>query len=220
MQIAALTDLYAKYTNGQVRMSWGYPKGAPEAVHIYCIKYNGNEPQIDIRTHISNALNNCLEGMNFDYKGINNIDVRSVTYCVFLANRNYNNPNIRELQALGGCFVKVTIGRADVFYDVKSKPSGEGFISHRISISSSASFDAGILGYSYEFNGTDIAVEFPGGVIDGTTKYPAIYLPESSPSPVVCVVDGSNADISVSYKKISGFRWPFCKAIKDKRRNR
>lgn len=187
-------------------MTWRFPPEAPEAVHIYGVRQSDGEMMLDPRFHISRYLRDCANGMPFEYTGVANIDVRSVTFCAFLAEFISNPPNVRALQAMGGCFVSLTIGHADVLFDVKSKPCGNELASHRITIKSSASFEPGILGYSYDFNGRGITVEFPGRIDYGKKEYPAIYLLKSAPPPTVCVTSGSGADVTIERKRLSFFR--------------
>ena len=211
MPVAALQKLRANYSNGQINMNWQYPPNAPETVFIHGVIQSGNEMTLDPRVRISNDLCNCTNGFSFDYSSISSIDVKKVMLCAYLSDRNSAVPGIRELQTLSECFVSVTIGRADVLFNVKSKPCGEGLTEHKISIDSSASFEAGILGYSYQFNGKSITIEFPGRIDRGATDYPAIYLMEDSNPPVVCIVDGMNTDITIDYSARTKFRFPFCR---------
>ena len=204
--MVGLLDLRASYFNGQVNMSWQFPRNAPEAVHIYGVKRVGNEAELDARDRITKDLRDCTNGLSFEYSGISNADVRNVTFCVFLAARNLTSPNIRALQALGGCFVSVIIGRAYVQYDIICKFIGADLYSHQINLSSSSSFEPGILGYSYNFNGKPMVVELPGRVESGMRRYPPIYLSRYTEPPYVCLLDGANADVAIERRKISGYR--------------
>lgn len=212
MRMDTLLDLRASYVNGQVRMTWKYPPNAPDTVYIYGVKQNGGELALDQRTLVTKSLRDCNTGLTFDYTGAAGADVKSVTYCVFLSGRNLSAPSMRSLQALGSCFVDVTVGQAEVQFDVKSKPCGGGFVGYRIITRSSSSFDPGILGYSYEFNRKEITVEFPGKVESGITEYPAIYLLENTPPPIVRLINRGNMDVSVERAKISVCRCPFFKS--------
>lgn len=206
MAATGLIDVHADYFHGQVRMTWRFPLNAPETVHIYGVKQSGAELELDPRLRITKDLRECSSGISFDYNVVSNVDVRRVTFCVFLAERNYNSPNIRALQSIGGCFASVIIGHGNVFYDIKSKDCGGGFVSFQIIIKSTSTFDAGILGYTYNFNGKDITIELPGRIDNGTTSYPPIYLMRDSSPPSVCLTDGSNADVTIMQRKISTFR--------------
>jgi len=94
-------------------------------------------------------------------------------------------------------------------FDVKSKPCGAELISHRLIIKSSSTFDTGVLGYMYYFNGREIAVEFPGKVDRGINIYPLIYLSKASLAPVVCLIGGTNGDVTIENGKIKHFRYLF-----------
>jgi len=212
MAVTELIDLRANYIGGQVRMTWRFPSHPPETVHIFGVRRAGEEISIDPRVRISKDLRDCSGGISFDYSGISSVDVKRVTFCVFLADRNFNSPNMRALQLMKGCFTDVIIGRADVLYDVTSKPGAGELTSHRIVVKSSSTFDAGILGYSCDFNGKDITLELPGGIGSGISQYPPIYLPRHSAPPVVCLARGANADVMIARKKISVFHWPFSKS--------
>ena len=206
MAVTGLIDVHADYFHSQVRMTWRFPLNAPETVHIYSVKQSGAELEFDRRVRITKDLRECNSGISFEYNVVSNVDVKRVTFCVFLAERNFNSPNIRALQSMGGCFVSVIIGRGDVFYDIKSKDCGGGFVSHQIYIKGTSTFDAGILGYTYNFNGKDITIELPGKIDSGVKSYPPIYLMRDSGPPSVCLTDGSNADVTVMQRKISTFR--------------
>jgi len=190
-------------------MTWRFPPDAPETVHIYGVKQNGDSIAFDNSTPISKNLRDCNSGYSFDYSSISSFDVKRVIFCVFLADRNFNSPNMRVFQSMSRCFVSVIIGRANVQYDVRSKPCGSILSSHRILVRSSSTFDAGILGYSYDFKSKDITIELPGQIKNGLNEYPLIYLPRESMPPDVCLAGGSNSDIMVENKRISTFRWPF-----------
>jgi len=212
MAVTELIALRANYIGGQVRMTWRFPPSAPETVHIYGVKRAGEDISLDARFRISKDLRDCSGGLSFDYSGISSVDVKLVTFCVFLEDRNFNSPNMRALQSMKGCFTDVIIGRADVLYDVFSKPCAGELTSHRIVVKSSSTFDAGILGYSCDFYGKDIRLELPGSIGSGISQYPQIYLPRQSAPPVVCMWGGANADVMITRKKISVFRWPFSKS--------
>ena len=201
-----LLDLRANYLGGQVRMTWGFPKDSPISVHIFAVRQSGAEMTFDPRFRITKDLRDCNDGITFDYSGVSDVDIKKITFCAFLADRNLNMPNVRALQSMPGCFVSVTIGQADVFFDVKSKPASGELISHQIVIKSSSSFDQGILGYSYNFNGKEITVELPGRISSGQSVYPPIYLIASSAHPYVCLVGGANSDVMISQRKIRVFR--------------
>ena len=209
--VAELLELQAFYLNGMVRMTWRYPINAPGAVHIYCVRQSGDEIAFDNRFRITRDLRDCSNGISFEYSGISNVDVMKVTFCVFLADRNFNAPAIRSLLTMPRCFISVTIGRAHVLYDIKSKPCSADLMSHKAIIKSSSSFDAGILGYSYDFNGKNITVEFPGRVSSGINVYPPIYLPRSTRTPIVCLVGASNNEVILAYKRITTFRKPYAR---------
>jgi len=212
MAVTELIDIKANYIGGQVRMTWLFPPNAPETVHIYGVKRVGEDISLDAGFRISKDLRDCSGGISFDYSGISSVDVKLVTFCVFLESRNFSSPNMRALQSMSGCFTDVIIGMAEVQYDVYSKPGAGELTSHRIIVKSSSTFDAGILGYSCYFYGKDITLELPGRINSGINQYPPIYLPRQSEPPVVCLSGGANADVMISRKKISVFRWPFCKS--------
>ena len=209
--VVELLDLRANYVNGLVRMTWKYPINAPGSVHIYCVRHSGNELVFDNRFRITRDLRDCSNGISFEYSGISDVDVQKVTFCVFLAERNFYAPLVQELQAFPGCFVSVTIGRAYVSYDIKSKPCSIELTSHRAIIKTSSSFDAGILGYAYDFNGKGISVEFPGRFSIGMNVFPPIYLLRSAPQPVVCLYGSANNDVVIERRSITTFRKPSLK---------
>jgi hypothetical protein len=204
MSTAALLNLRASFQNGQVRMTWAFPDGAPETIHIYNVKKNG----LDERSHRAKELRDNSTGTVFDFSGVSSLDVRKVTFCVFLADRSEPQPSMYALQALGGCFVDVVIGRADIRYDIKTRPCKNGMFGHTIRLVSDVSMDTGILGYSFMFRDMEITLPFPGQVRGGLSEYPAIYLPGSTP-PNVRVVGGANTDVLVTRRKISALRLLF-----------
>jgi len=207
MAIIELQDLRASYFGGQVRMFWNFPKNAPETVHIYGLNRSGGEPEIDQRMRISKDLRDCSSGITFDYSGFSSVDVRRVTFCVFLASRNYPPPEMPMLKTKSGCFVDVVVGRAVVHYDIASKSCGGELVSHRIAVRSSSTFDPGLLGYYYNFYGKDIMIELPGHIASGIRAYPPIYLLRETAPPIVCMTGGDNADVAIERRKISGIRW-------------
>ena len=208
MTVIPLLDLRANYQSGQVRMTWKFPQNAPETVYIYSARRSGENVEFDMRTHISKDLRDCAGGLSFEYSGFSDSDVKQVTFCVFLADRNYNTPNMRVIRSQKECFINVIIGEAYISYDVRSKPCGGGLSEHRIWVRSLCEIDEGILGYAYNFNGREITVELPGKVSGGITEYPRFYLTDTVP-PVITVVGGRNSDIAVENKKISFFRRMF-----------
>ena len=207
--VAGLIDLRANFLNGTVRMTWRFPSNAPEAVHIYGIRQSGNEISFDPRFHITRELRDCGSGIAFDYSGVSDVDVKRVTFCVFLAERNFNSPDLRIAQMIPGCFVSVITGRATVLFDVKSKPCGPDLANHRLVVKSSSTFDAGILGYMHYFNGKGIAAELPGRIDRGIRIYPPIYLQRAAQPPVICLIGGTNGDINIERGKIAALRYLF-----------
>lgn len=208
MAVTPLINLCASYQNGKVRMTWRFPPNAPETVYIYSVRMSGEQLELDMRTHISKDLRDCAGGLSFEYGGFSNSDVKQVIFCAFLAERNFNTPNIRSIQSQKECFVSVIIGEAYVTYDIRIKPCGDGISAHHIWVRSSSEIDAEILGYMYDFNGKNITVEFPGKISGGITEYPVIYLLETI-QPVIQVVGGRNSDITVQAKKIPFFQRMF-----------
>ena len=196
--VAELLDLRAIYLNGMVRMTWRFPVNAPETVHIYGVRHGAGEVSFDPRFRITRDLRDCSSGIAFEYSGVSDVDVKKITFCVFLAERNFNSPDIRAFQSLPGCFVSVIIGRAYVRFSVKSKVSGGDFTAHMISVRSSSTFDAGILGYAYDFNGKYMVVDLPGRIPNGVVKYPPIYLLRAIPPPVVFLIGGTNNDVIIA----------------------
>jgi len=187
-------------------MKWRFPQNPPETVHIFGITKAGGEMAFDPQVHLSRDLRDCPDGLTFSYAGIKAVDVRRVTLCVFLDARNIGFPNIRAVQSLGGgYFVNVIIGRAHVLYDVASKPGGE-LTSHKISLRSSASFDAGILGYTYIYNGKSITLELPGTIGSGKKEYPPVFLAKTTGPPAVCLAGGYNTDVLIERRKATGAR--------------
>lgn len=201
----ALLDLRAVYQNGQVKMTWKFPPDAPETVHIYAVKSRTEQIELDLRSHIAKDLRDCNSGHSFKYSHIAGNDVKKVEFCVYLSSRNDMPPDIRLLSGMSDFFVSVLAGEADVIYQIKNIPFGGGLVVTKIILQSSADIDPGILGYSYNFNGKEIAVEFPEKINRGITEFPPIVLIDSA-DPLVKVVAGMNSDVSVEQGKISFWR--------------
>ena len=201
----ALLNLRAVYQNEQVKMTWKFPSNAPETVHIYAVKSRKEQIELDLRSHIVKDLRECNSGHSFKYNNISGNDVKKVEFCVYLSDHNETSPDIRILSGMSDCFTSVIAGEADVIYQIKNKPCGAGLIGTQIILQSSAEIDPGILGYSYNFNGKEIAVEFPGKIHNGITEYPPIVLIDTA-DPLVKVVAGMNSDVSVVQEKISCWR--------------
>lgn len=203
MTPVALLDLRAVYQNGQVKITWNFPPDAPETVHIYAVKSRNEQIELDLRSHIARDLCECNSGYSFKY-GYGN-GVKKVEFCVYLSDHGETEPDMRYLSGMKECFTGVIVGKAKVTYEIKNKPCGAGLIESRIILQSTADIDPGILGYSYNFNGKEIAVEFPGKIHRGITRYPPIILIDGA-DPFIKVVAGLNPDISVVQQKISGWR--------------
>lgn len=216
MAPVALLDLKSVYQNGQVKMTWKFPPNAPETVHIYAVKSRNEQIELDPRFHIAKDLRECNGGHSFKYSDISGNDVKKVEFCVFLSSHNDMSPDIRQLSAMSECFSSVITGEADVKYHIRNKTCGAGLVRTQIVLQSSAEIDPGILGYSYNFNGREIAVGFPGRIHSGITEYPPIVLLETA-DPIVKVVAGMNSDISVIQEKISFWRSLLARLLKKSR---
>jgi hypothetical protein len=182
-------------------MNWSFPPVAPETVHIYTVKGGAESGELDLKTHIAKDLRDCGGGYAFDYKNTSGSDVREIVFCVYLSEHNDNSPDIRALRKLGGCFVRVVFGRANISYEIKTKACDGRLEAAFIRLQSSAEIAAGILGYSYDFFGKEISVAFPGKISAGISEYPMILLAENS-KPIVKIVSGSNSDVSLVQRKI------------------
>lgn len=216
MTPVALLDLRAVYQNGQVKMTWKFPPDAPETVHIYAVKSRKEQIELDLRSHIAKDLRECNGGHSFKYSNISGNDVKKVEFCVYLSSHNDTSPDIRLLSGMSDCFVRVIAGEADVVYQIKNKPCGGGLVGTKIILQSSADIDPGILGYSYNFNGKEIVVEFPGKIHNGITEFPPIALIDIA-DPLVKVVAGMNSDVSVVQEKISFWRSFLARLLKKSR---
>jgi hypothetical protein len=202
MAAVALVNLKGRYVDGRVALSWGYPPGAPETVHIYPVKRRGAADELDMRRHISKDLRDCPTGITFEYDDASDGDVKKREFCVYLSEHGDMSPDAKTLFKSQDFRVTVSIGEADVHYDIRTKKVDNGLKSCVIRLQSSAEIDPEILGYSFDFNGQEIMVSFPERIYPKKTEYPPIYLPEHS-HPEIRVVSGENADVSVTPKKIS-----------------
>lgn len=205
MKPVALHDLKAVCQNGHVQMTWKYPAEAPDTVHIYAVKSHTKPMELDLNRHIAKYLRECSYGYSFKYGDISGNDVKKVEFCVYLAGHNESLPDIHLLSEVSECFVNVIVGTASVVYRLKNKPCGGGLMMTSIILQSSADIDPGILGYSYNFNGSEITVEFPGKINCGITRYPPIVLIDTA-DPLVKVVAGTTSDVSIRQGKISFWR--------------
>lgn len=216
MTPVALLDLRAVYQNGQVKMTWKFPSDAPETVHIYAVKSRKEQIELDLRSHIAKDLRECNGGHSFKYNNLAGNDVKKVEFCVYLSSHDDASPDIRMLSGMSDCFASVIAGEADVIYQIKRKPCDDGLIGTQIVLQSSAEIDPGILGYSYNFNGKEIAVEFPGKIYNGITEYPPIALIDTADM-LVKVVAGMNSDVSVMQQRISFWRSFLARLLKKSR---
>lgn len=212
----ALVGLRAVYQNGQVRMMWDFPPNAPETVHIYAVKSRKEQLELDLRFHKTKDLRECSSGFSFQYSNISGNDVKTVEFCVYLSDHNEAAPDVRALNGMSECFIRVITGQADVIYQIRNKPLGSGLVYTQFVLKSTAEIDPGILGYSYHFNEKEIAVEFPGKIRSGITEYPPVVLTDHA-DPLVKVVAGLNSDIYVAQQKISGWRSFLARLLKKSR---
>lgn len=216
MTPVALIDLRAIFQNGQVKMTWKFPSDAPETVHIYAVKSHKELLELDLRSHIAKDLRECNGGFSFRYNNLMGNDVKKVEFCVYLSSHNDSSPDIRILSEIGDYFTSVIAGGANVIYQFKSKPCGSGLTGTKIILQSSADIDPGILGYSYNFYGKEIALEFPGKIHKGITEYVPVALIDSA-DPLVKVVAGMNSDITVEQERISFWRSFLARILKKSR---
>jgi len=113
--IAALIDPRANYLNGIVRLTWRFPVNAPESVHIFGIRHCGDEVFFDPRFHLTKDLRDCGSGISFDYSGVYDVDVKRVTFCVFLADRNLQLPRYAHFANDTGMFCQCHNRAGDCF---------------------------------------------------------------------------------------------------------
>lgn len=216
MTPVALLGLRAVYQSGQVKMTWKFPSDSPETVHIYAVKSHKDQLELDLRSHIAKDLRECNGGYSFKYNNLSGNDVKKVEFCAYLSSHNETSPDISKLSGMSDCFASVIAGEADVVFQIKRKPCGCGLVGTKIILQLSADVDPGILGYSYNFYGKEIAVEFPGKIHNGITEFMPIALIENA-DPVVKVVAGMNSDVSVEQKRISFWRSFLARLLKKSR---
>ena len=202
MDPIAFHDLRASFRKGQIHMTWQCPPSAPDTIHIFPCSDPAADLKLETNGHIVKNLSDCVNGFSFEGKRGLGSDVKKVSFCVYLAERNDNTPNERILQSSPNFFVSVITGGANIAYDMKKKAGGGGLSQYRIWVGSSAEIESGILGYSYYFYDREISVGFPGLIKAGITEYPPIYLINTA-EPEIGIIGGSNADISVIRKKLS-----------------
>jgi hypothetical protein len=180
-----------------VRLSWRYPPNAPESVHIYPVRFRDGGAQLVTGGHITRYLRDCPDGCSFNYDdATGGADVMKRDFCVFLAGHNDLTPDAGALLSSPEYLVTVSIGRARIEYEIRSKSVEWGMRAHRVRLRSSAEIDAGILGYTFDFYGMEMTAPLPGHIHQGKTEYPPLYLPEGAHI-ALTLANGRNTDISV-----------------------
>jgi hypothetical protein len=196
----AFESLSARYSNGEISISWKFPPQAPDTVYILPIYSVGHTRRAGVAEMSEHLLRDVVSGTRFKYAVKSPCDVTRCEFLVFLGNSDESRPDFSKLIENPAFTVKTTVGHATVYYDIKSKKAENNFAKHIISLHSSYTLEEGILGYTFTTAGQRFSAPFPGAVKRGKRKYPPFFT-KTGEDVTVEVVGDANADVAAIRRK-------------------
>lgn len=203
MRPVALVNLKARYLDGEVIFSWTAPPTTPDTVYILPVISVGETRRINLADVKECKLRDYVTGIRFKFDAKSSDDVTRCEFLVFLLNSDTDIPAQERLLNNSDFCVSVTAGAGTIYYDIKSKNVGSGFVRHEITLKSDCRIAEGILGYTFSSDGVKFCIPFPGGIGIGKKKYPPFFT-KSDGDVYLEIVNASNSDVQMIKKPLGG----------------
>ena len=121
MEPVAFKSLSARYTDGDVIMTWTYPHNAPNTVFIYPVYGPDSSRRINTAGMLEKLLRDASNGTRFKHAIPSSYDVTQCKFLVCLGQSGEMYPNLERLAQNPAFIVTVTVGYAKVYYTIHRK---------------------------------------------------------------------------------------------------
>jgi len=160
MEMISMSAVKAIYREGYIHMLWELPDKISKAIHIYEVQRN-NDNSHSLLTHTHMMLNLKKNQTQFSFPVVANTHVSLREYCVYLSKLKKHEPSIKTLKSMGGVFVEVVVGNANIFAEVVLKKKDTGKDDAFLILKSNAPVAQGLVGYTYTFDEVEYIIPLP-----------------------------------------------------------